>query len=153
MNMQIEAMARAMELARLAAEAGEVPVGAVVVDPETGEIVGEGYNRPVGTHDPSAHAEIIAIRAAAQKIGNYRLTGLDLHVTLEPCAMCAGAISFARIGRLVFAAADIKGGAVMHGPRFFEQATCHWRPEWRQDALHEAEAADLLRDFFRTRRG
>lgn len=153
MNIQIEAMARAMELARLAAEAGEVPVGAVVVDPETGEIVGEGYNRPVGTHDPSAHAEIVAIRAAAQKIGNYRLTGLDLYVTLEPCAMCAGAISFARIGRLVFAAADIKGGAVMSGPRFFEQPTCHWRPEWRQDALHEAEAADLLRDFFRTRRG
>lgn len=142
-----------MELAREAAKAGEVPVGAVVVNPETGEIVGEGYNRPVGTHDPSAHAEIIAIRAAAQKIGNYRLTGLDLHVTLEPCAMCAGAISFARIGRLVFAAADIKGGAVMSGPRFFEQPTCHWRPEWRQDALHEAEAADLLRDFFRTRRG
>ncbi|MFN4184228.1 MAG: nucleoside deaminase [Hyphomonas sp.] len=146
-------MARALELARLAAEAGEVPVGAVIVDPETDEIVGEGYNRPVGTHDPSAHAEIVAIRAAAQKIGNYRLTGLDLHVTLEPCAMCAGAISFARIGRLVFAAADIKGGAVMSGPRFFEQPTCHWRPEWRQDALHEAEAADLLRDFFRTRRG
>lgn len=146
-------MARALELARLAAEAGEVPVGAVIVDPETGEILGEGYNRPVGTHDPSAHAEIVAIRAAAQKIGNYRLTGLDLHVTLEPCAMCAGAISFARIGRLVFAAADIKGGAVMSGPRFFEQPTCHWRPEWRQDALHEAEAADLLRDFFRTRRG
>ena len=153
MNMQIEAMSRAMELAREAAKAGEVPVGAVVVNPETGEIVGEGYNRPVGTHDPSAHAEIIAIRAAAQKLGNYRLTGLDLHVTLEPCAMCAGAISFARIGRLVFAAADIKGGAVMSGPRFFEQPTCHWRPEWRQDALHEAEAADLLRDFFRTRRG
>lgn len=146
-------MARALELARLAAEAGEVPVGAVVLDPETGEILGEGYNRPVSTHDPSAHAEIIAIRAAAQKIGNYRLTGLDLHVTLEPCAMCAGAISFARIGRLVFAAADIKGGAVMSGPRFFEQPTCHWRPEWRQDALHEAEAAGLLRDFFRTRRG
>ena len=153
MNMQIEAMARAMELAREAAAAGEVPVGAVVVNPETGEIVGEGYNRPVGTHDPSAHAEIMAIRAAAQKLGNYRLTGLDLHVTLEPCAMCAGAISFARIGRLVFAAADIKGGAVMHGPRFFEQPTCHWRPEWRQDPLHEAEAGDLLRDFFRTRRG
>ena len=153
MNMQIEAMARAMELARMAAEAGEVPVGAVVVDPETGEIVGEGYNRPVGTHDPSAHAEIMAIRAAAQRRGNYRLTGLDLHVTLEPCAMCAGAISFARIGRLVFAAADIKGGAVMHGPSFFEQPTCHWRPEWRQDPLHEAEAGDLLRDFFRTRRG
>ncbi|PKP80638.1 MAG: tRNA-specific adenosine deaminase [Alphaproteobacteria bacterium HGW-Alphaproteobacteria-18] len=146
-------MARALELARLAAEAGEVPVGAVVLDPETGEILGEGYNRPVSTHDPSAHAEIVAIRAAAQKIGNYRLTGLELHVTLEPCAMCAGAISFARIGQLVFAAADIKGGAVMSGPRFFEQPTCHWRPEWRQDALHEADAADLLREFFRTRRG
>lgn len=153
MNMQIEAMGRAMELAREAAKAGEVPVGAVVVDPETGEIVGEGYNRPIGTHDPSAHAEIMALRDAAAKRENYRLTGLDLYVTLEPCAMCAGAISFARIGRLFFAAADIKGGAVMHGPRFFEQDTCHWRPEWRQDALHEAEAADLLREFFRDRRG
>lgn len=153
MNRQIEAMARAMELAREAAAAGEVPVGAVVVDPATGEIIGEGYNRPVSSHDPSAHAEIMAIRAAAQKIGNYRLTGLDLHVTLEPCAMCAGAISMARIGRLFFAAADIKGGAVMHGPRFFEQPTCHWQPEWRQEPLHEAEAGDLLRDFFRARRG
>lgn len=153
MNMQIEAMGRAMELAREAAKAGEVPVGAVVVDPETGEIVGEGYNRPIGTHDPSAHAEIMALRDAAAKRENYRLTGLDLYVTLEPCAMCAGAISFARIGRLFFAAADIKGGAVMHGPRFFEQETCHWRPEWRQDALHEAEAADMLREFFRDRRG
>ena len=153
MNMQIEAMERAMQLAREAAKAGEVPVGAVVVDPETGEIVGEGYNRPIGTHDPSAHAEIMALRDAAAKRENYRLTGLDLYVTLEPCAMCAGAISFARIGRLFFAAADIKGGAVMHGPRFFEQDTCHWRPEWRQDALHEAEAADLLREFFRDRRG
>lgn len=145
-------MVRAMELAREAGALGEVPVGAVVVNPETGEIVGEGYNRPVGTHDPSAHAEIVAIRAAAQKLGNYRLPGLDLYVTLEPCAMCAGAISFARIGRLVFAAQDIKGGAVMNGPRFFEQPTCHWRPEWRQDPLHEADAADLLREFFRERR-
>lgn len=145
-------MTRALDLARKAAEAGEVPVGAVVVDPASGEIVGEGFNRPVGTHDPSAHAEIVAIRAAAQKLGNYRLPGLDLYVTLEPCAMCAGAISFARIGRLIFAAQDIKGGAVMNGPRFFEQPTCHWRPDWRQDALHEAEAADLLRDFFRERR-
>lgn len=145
-------MVRAMELAREAGALGEVPVGAVVVNPETGEIVGEGHNRPVGTHDPSAHAEIVAIRAAAQRLGNYRLPGLDLYVTLEPCAMCAGAISFARIGRLVFAAQDIKGGAVMNGPRFFEQPTCHWRPEWRQDPLHEAEAADLLRDFFRERR-
>lgn len=146
-------MTRALELARAAAADGEVPVGAVIADPETGEILGEGYNRPVSTNDPSAHAEIIALRDAAQRLGNYRLTGLDLFVTLEPCAMCAGAISFARIGRLVFAAADIKGGAVMHGPRFFEQETCHWRPEWRQDAAHEAEAAEMLREFFRSRRG
>ncbi|MBY9065264.1 nucleoside deaminase [Hyphomonas sp. WL0036] len=146
-------MSRALELAREAAADGEVPVGAVVVDPATGQIVGEGANRPVGTHDPSAHAEIIALRAAAAKLGNYRLTGLDLYVTLEPCAMCAGAISFARISRLVFAAQDVKGGAVMNGGRFFEQPTCHWRPEWRQDPLHDAEAGDLLRSFFRNRRG
>ena len=99
-------MTRALELARQAAEAGEVPVGAVVVDPETGAIVGEGANCPIAGHDPTAHAEIIALRAAAAARGNYRLTGLHLYVTLEPCAMCAGAISFARIGKLVFAACD-----------------------------------------------
>lgn len=146
-------MSRALELARLAAAAGEVPVGAVVVDPQTGEIVGEGHNQPVAAHDPTAHAEIVALRAAAARRGNYRLTGLELYVTLEPCAMCAGAISFARIGRLVFAAADEKGGAVVHGPRFFEQPTCHWRPDVEQDSAHADEAATLLRDFFRSRRG
>lgn len=146
-------MRRALELARLAAAAGEVPVGAVVVDPATGDIVGEGHNQPVGTHDPTAHAEIAALRAAATRLGNYRLTGLDLYVTLEPCAMCAGAISFARIGRLVFAASDEKGGAVLHGPRFFEQPTCHWRPVVEQDSAYTEESAELLRDFFRSRRG
>jgi tRNA(adenine34) deaminase len=145
-------MTRALELARLAAEAGEVPVGAVVVDPDTGDIIGEGHNQPITAHDPSAHAEIIALRAAAARLGNYRLTGLDLYVTLEPCAMCAGAISLSRIGRVIFAAADPKGGAVIHGPRFFDQPTCHWRPAVEQDAAHAEEAGALLRDFFRARR-
>ncbi|MFN7056097.1 tRNA adenosine(34) deaminase TadA [Hyphomonas sp.] len=145
-------MVRALELARLAAEAGEVPVGAVIVDPATGEIIAEGANRPIAGHDPTAHAEIMALRAAAARLGNYRLTGLDLYVTLEPCAMCAGAISFARIRRLVFAAGDEKGGAVVNGPRFFEQPTCHWRPEVVQDEAHADEAARQLKDFFRSRR-
>ncbi len=146
-------MARALELARAAAAAGEVPVGAVIIDPATGERVGEGFNQPISRHDPSAHAEIVALRAAAARIGNYRLTGLELYVTLEPCAMCAGAISLARIGRLVFAAADEKGGAVLHGPRLFEQPTCHWRPAVEHDLAHAEAAAGLLRDFFRARRG
>lgn len=149
----VSPMSRALELARFAAATGEVPVGAVVVDPNTGEIIGEGHNQPVGSHDPAAHAEIIALRAAAARLGNYRLTGFELYVTLEPCAMCAGAISFARIGRLVFAAADEKGGAVIHGPRFFDQPTCHWRPAVEQDGAHAEEASALLRDFFRSRRG
>lgn len=145
-------MARALELARAAAEAGEVPVGAVIVNPLTGEIIAEGANRPIAGQDPTAHAEIIAIRDAAERLGNYRLTGLDLYVTLEPCAMCAGAISFARIRRLVFAAADEKGGAVVHGPKFFEQPTCHWRPKILQEFASAAEAAELLQEFFRSRR-
>jgi tRNA(adenine34) deaminase len=146
-------MVRALELARRAAAAGEVPVGAVIVDPATGEIVAEGANRPIAGHDPTAHAEIVALRAAAGLLGNYRLAGLDLYVTLEPCAMCAGAISFARIRRLVFAAPDEKGGAVLNGARFFGQPTCHWRPQIVQDADHAGEAARLLKDFFRSRRG
>jgi len=145
-------MARALELAREAAKRGEVPVGAVIVDPVSGRIVGEGSNGPIARHDPTAHAEIVAIRAAAQAIGNYRLTGLHLYVTLEPCAMCAGAISFARIGKLTFAASDEKGGGVVHGPRFFEQPTCHWRPETAQDIAHCGEASALLRAFFAARR-
>jgi len=131
---------------------GEVPVGAVLVDPVRGEIIGEGANGPIGLHDPTAHAEIVAIREGAKALQNYRLPGLHLYVTLEPCAMCAGAISFARIGKLVFAAEDKKGGAVIHGPRFFEQATCHWTPEVDQDLAHADAAAKLLRDFFKARR-
>ncbi len=145
-------MFRALDLARAAAATGEVPVGAVIVDPATGEIIGEGANAPVASHDPTAHAEIVALRAAAAKLGNYRLTGLHLHVTLEPCAMCAGAISFARIAKVIFAAADQKGGAVINGPRFFQQPTCHWRPEVEQDDACAVEAGDLLRAFFLARR-
>ncbi|MEM1036084.1 MAG: nucleoside deaminase [Pseudomonadota bacterium] len=145
-------MSRAMDLAREAARLGEVPVGAVIVDPETNSIIAEGHNAPIGDSDPTAHAEITAIRAAAQKAGNYRLTGLHLYVTLEPCVMCSGAISFARIGKVVFAADDPKGGAIIHGPKFFDQPTCHWRPEVEQDHAHADEAAALLRAFFKDRR-
>lgn len=145
-------MQRALELAKQAADLGEVPVGAVIVDPETGEIVAEGHNQPIRDHDPTAHAEIQAIRATARKLGNYRLTGLHLYVTLEPCVMCAGAISLARIGKLIFAADDPKGGGVLHGPRFFEQPTCHWRPEVEQDHTRAEQAGDLLTTFFRARR-
>jgi len=145
-------MARALALARAAGQAGEVPVGAVLVDPVSGKTLGEGENAPIARQDPTAHAEILALRAGAAALGNYRLTGLDLYVTLEPCAMCAGAISLARIRRLVFAASDPKGGAVLHGPCLFEQSTCHWRPATVQDTAYEAEAGHLLRDFFRQRR-
>lgn len=145
-------MRLALEAARAAAAAGETPVGAVVLDPATGEVLAVAGNGPIGAHDPTAHAEIAAMRIAAAKLGNYRLTGLTLVVTLEPCAMCAGAISHARIGRVVFGADDAKGGAVVHGPRFFEQPTCHWRPEVTGGVLAQ-ESAELLRGFFRARRG
>ena len=141
----------ALQAAQDAAARGETPVGAVVVDPATGEVVAIGANGPIGAHDPTAHAEIVALRLAAAKLGNYRLTGLTLVVTLEPCAMCAGAISHARIGRLVFGAEDPKGGAVIHGPKFFDQPTCHWRPEVIGGVLAQ-ESSDLLKGFFRARR-
>ncbi|MCR5877859.1 tRNA adenosine(34) deaminase TadA [Phenylobacterium sp. J367] len=141
----------ALQAAQAAADAGETPVGAVVVDPATGEVVAVGANQPIGSHDPTAHAEIVALREAARKLGNYRLTGLTLVVTLEPCAMCAGAISHARIGRVLFGAEDPKGGAVVHGPRFFEQPTCHWRPAV-EGGLMAQESAALLQGFFRARR-
>jgi tRNA(Arg) A34 adenosine deaminase TadA len=141
----------ALEEAQAAAVRGEAPIGAVVVDPVSGEVVARAGNSPIGRNDPTAHAEILALRAAAERLGNYRLTGLELFVTLEPCAMCAGAISHARIGRLVFGATDEKGGAVVSGPRFFEQPTCHWRPRVEGGVLAE-ESAALLRDFFRARR-
>jgi len=145
-------MQHALALARQAAEAGEVPVGAVIIDPQTREIIGQGCNAPIALFDPTAHAEIAAIRAAAAKIGNYRLPGLHLYVTLEPCAMCAGAISFARLGKLIFAAADPKGGAVINGVKFFDQPTCHWSPNISQDTQAATLASTLLRDFFKARR-
>jgi tRNA(Arg) A34 adenosine deaminase TadA len=148
----LSTMRIALDLAQAAAEAGETPVGAVVLDPATGRVLGRGSNAPIARNDPTAHAEILALREAAQGLGNYRLTGLELFVTLEPCAMCAGAISHARIGRLVFGAEDPKGGAVIHGPRFFEQPTCHWRPEVEGGVLGSQSAA-MLRGFFQARRG
>ena len=143
------AMRRALDLAKLAADAGEVPVGAVIV--KTGVIIGEGHNQPRSLRDPTAHAEIMAIRAAAAALGNDRLDGCDLYVTLEPCAMCAGAIAHARIERLYYGADDAKGGAVAHGPHFFTQSTCHHRPEI-YDGIGAGEAGALLRDFFAARR-
>ncbi len=145
-------MRMALDRAQAAADAGEVPVGAVIVDEASGQVVASGANGPVAGHDPTAHAEIVAMRAAAAALGNYRLTGLTLYVTLEPCAMCAGAISHARIGRVVWGADDPKGGAVLHGPRLFEQPTLHHRPTVEGGVLAD-EAAGLLRSFFRARRG
>ena len=146
-----ETMRIALEEAQAAAERGEAPIGAAVVDPASGDIIARAGNSPIGLSDPTAHAEILALRAAAAKLGNYRLTGLTLVVTLESCAMCAGAISHARIGRLVFGATDEKGGAVVSGPRFFEQPTCHWRPDVEGGVLAD-ESAAMLREFFRARR-
>ncbi len=144
-----EPMQRALELAREAAGLGEVPVGAVVV--KDGMIIGEGHNRPRIDRDPTAHAELVALRAAAQATGSERLAGCELWVTLEPCAMCAGAIAHARIATLYYAAADPKGGAVEHGARVFEQGQCLHRPEV-YSGMGEGEAAELLRGFFRERR-
>lgn len=142
-------MARALELARISATEGEVPVGAVVV--RDGVIVAEAHNAPRGLHDPTAHAELLAIRRAAQALGDERLTRCDLYVTLEPCAMCAGAIVHARIARVYYGASDPKGGAVEHGARVFDQPQCTHRPEV-YSGLGEGEAAALLRGFFAQRR-
>lgn len=143
-------MARALAEAEAAAARGEVPVGAVVTDVD-GQVLAAAGNRVEELNDPSAHAEILAIRAAAAKIGAPRLVECDLYVTLEPCPMCATAISFARIRRLVFGAYDPKGGGVEHGPRIYHQPTCHHQPEV-VGGLEERRAGDLLRDFFRDRR-
>jgi tRNA(adenine34) deaminase len=142
-------MLRALELAREAGRAGEVPVGAVVV--KDGAIVGEGHNAPRALADPTAHAEMLALRRAAQALGNERLDGCELWVTLEPCAMCAGAIGHARIARLYYGAPDPKGGAVDHGARVFEQRQCLHRPEVYA-GIGEEPAAALLREFFLARR-
>ena len=150
-------MERALAQARAAAERGEVPIGAVIVGP-SGEVLAAAGNRTEELRDrtreladPTAHAEMLAIRAAAAKLGAPRLVECDLHVTLEPCPMCAQAISFARIRRLYWGAPDPKGGGVEHGPRIFDQPTCHHRPEI-YGGIAESEAAALLTDFFRRRR-
>jgi tRNA(adenine34) deaminase len=139
----------ALAEARAAAARAEVPVGCVIV--REGQVVARAGNRTLADKDPTAHAELLAIRAAAKALGSERLTGCDLYVTLEPCAMCAAAMSFARIRRLYFGAADPKGGAVEHGVRFFAAPTCHHRPEV-YGGIDENESAALLKVFFQTRR-
>ncbi|UYN98003.1 MAG: nucleoside deaminase [Enhydrobacter sp.] len=143
-------MERALEQAREAARRGEVPIGAVIVGPD-GAVLAEAGNRTEADRDPTAHAELLAIRAAATKLGAPRLVDCDLHVTLEPCPMCAAAISFARLRRVYYGASDPKGGGVEHGPRLFDQPTCHHRPEV-YPGIGEREAAELLRAFFKERR-
>lgn len=143
-------MRHALSLAQRAAEQGEVPVGAVLVD-QNGELLAEGYNRPISDHDPSAHAEMQALRAAAKVLGNYRLTGSTLYVTLEPCVMCAGAIVHARVQRLVFGAPDPKAGAVNAVYDVISNPRLNHRVEWTGGVL-EAECGQILRDFFRARR-
>jgi tRNA(adenine34) deaminase len=139
----------ALDEARAAAAHGEVPVGAVIV--RDGAVVARAGNRTLTDRDPTAHAELLAIRAAAAALGSERLNGCDLYVTLEPCAMCAAAASFARVRRLYYGAADPKGGAVEHGVRFFASPTCHHRPDV-YGGMSESEASDLLRTFFAVRR-
>jgi tRNA(adenine34) deaminase len=143
------AMRAALDQARLGGEAGEVPVGAAVV--KDGSVIAAAHNAPRALNDPTAHAEVLAIRAASQTLGNERLDGCDLWVTLEPCAMCAGAIAHARIARLYYAAPDPKGGAVEHGARVFAQPQCLHRPEV-YSGMGGAEAAEMLRGFFAERR-
>jgi tRNA(adenine34) deaminase len=138
----------ALAEARTAAAADEVPVGAVIVEAASGEILAAAHNRVERDRDPTAHAEMLAIRAAAAKLGQTRLEGCDLYVTLEPCAMCAQAIAFARLRRLYWGASDPKGGGVENGPRIFAQATCHHRPEL-YGGIGESESAALLQDFFK----
>lgn len=142
-------MPYALAEARKAADMGEVPIGAVIV--HNGKIIVFSYNLTETNNDPTAHAELLAIRAACEAIGNPRLTDCDLYVTLEPCAMCAAAISFARIRRLYFGAADPKGGGVEHGARFFSQPTCHHKPEV-YGGISGSECGELLKEFFKSRR-
>jgi tRNA(adenine34) deaminase len=142
-------MELALQLAETAGRAGEVPVGCIIV--RDGAVIAQASNRTLTDRDPTAHAEIVAIREAARVIRSERLTDCDLYVTLEPCAMCAGAISFARIRRLYFGASDPKGGAVENGPRFFSQPTCHHGPDI-YSGVGEIASAALLRNFFQARR-
>ena len=151
-GVRVDAMALALEEAGEAARRGEVPVGAVLVDGTTGAVLAQSGNRTEELADPTAHAEMLVLRVAAAARGRPRLDDCDLYVTLEPCAMCAAAISFARIRRLYFGAPDPKGGAVEHGPRFFTQPTCHHRPEV-YGGIEERRSGDLLRQFFAGKRG
>lgn len=144
-------MTLALAEARAAAGRGEVPVGAVLIDSRSGAVLAQAGNRTETDRDPTAHAELLAIRAAAARLGTPRLAEADLYVTLEPCPMCAQAIAFARIRRLYFGAYDPKGGGVEHGPRIFSQPTCHHAPEI-YGGLAESEASAILKDFFRARR-
>lgn len=144
-------MIQALREAEAAGKRGEVPVGAIVVHSITGKIVAAAGNETEQVSDPTAHAEILAIRKAAALVGEPRLPDCDLYVTLEPCAMCAAAISFARIRRVYFGAYDPKGGAIEHGPRFFHQPTCHHRPE-AYGGIMESDCALLLKEFFQIRR-
>ncbi len=146
---KLDPMAEALEEAGAAGQRGEVPIGAAIV--YGGEVITRAGNQTLEMKDPTAHAEILAIRTACEKLGTERLLGCDIYVTLEPCAMCAAAISFARLRRLYWAAADPKGGAVEHGPRLFTQATCHHVPQC-YGGIRENEAADLLKAFFADRR-
>ena len=139
----------ALQAAETAGQAGEVPIGCVIV--RNGEVIASAGNRTLTDKDPTAHAEVLAIRQAAERIGSERLVDCDLYVTLEPCTMCAGAISFARIRRLYYGAADPKGGGVDSGVRFFASPTCHHAPEV-YSAVGETESATILREFFRARR-
>jgi tRNA(adenine34) deaminase len=145
-----EAIALAFAEAQSAGAQGEVPVGAVLVGAD-GAVLAKAGNQIVALRDPTAHAEMLVLRGGAEALGNERLTGTTLYVTLEPCAMCAGAISLARVARVVFAAEDPKGGAVLHGPRFFDQPTCHHRPLVAR-AGDAAGAGDMLKAFFKARR-
>ena len=150
-NARFTPMQLALAEAEKAAAAGEVPVGAVLVDGDTGAVLAAAHNRVDTDHDPTAHADMLVIRAVARERGEKRLAVCDLYVTLEPCPMCAQAISFARLRRVYYGAADPKGGGIEHGPRIFSQPTCHHRPEV-YGGFEEVRAGALLRDFFRARR-
>ena len=144
-------MRQCIAQAQAASARGEVPVGALIVNPGTGEVIASTGNAPIGICDPTAHAEILALRDAAYKTNNYRLSGLTLYVTLEPCAMCAGAISHARISRVVYGASDPKGGAIESGVQFFDSPSCHAKPEITAGVLAQ-ECGQMLKGFFKARR-
>ncbi len=143
-------MSHALEEAKKAANIDEVPIGAVLVYAQTGEIAARSHNKTITLSDPTAHAEILAIRELCGKVGAQRIPEYDLYVTLEPCAMCAAAISFARIRRVVFGACDPKGGGILHGGKFYEQPTCHHRPEIAH--VHADDCSQILKNYFKGKR-